>query len=81
VLIFKHFLAQKIDYWNGTLSIFPWFGSEWLTAVSKVKSALKERKFQDTDIQKECDDDTERYSSTRSSRNVSNSSSIVGLSS
>jgi hypothetical protein len=29
----KQFLAQKIHYWNGTPTLFPWFGSEWLLAI------------------------------------------------
>jgi len=32
--------GPKIDYWNGTPTLFPWFGSEWLVAVSKNKVCL-----------------------------------------
>jgi len=33
--------GPKIDYWNGTPTLFPWFGSKWLLAVSKNKVCLK----------------------------------------
>jgi hypothetical protein len=26
---------QKIEYWSGTHTLLPWFGSEWLVAVSE----------------------------------------------
>jgi hypothetical protein len=67
------FSGPKIDYWNGTPTIFPWFGPKWLLPLSeKTKSALKGRRFQDTeDIKKS--DDTESYSTTGLPKNVSNS--------
>jgi hypothetical protein len=37
--------VPKINYWNGTPILFPWFGSEWLLAVSKNKVSLKEMKI------------------------------------
>jgi len=27
--------GTKLNYWTGTSTLFPWFGSEWLLAVSK----------------------------------------------
>jgi hypothetical protein len=53
VLSAKQLMAQKIDYWSGTSTLFPWFGSEWLWLFPKIRSALKGWRFQDTeDIQK-----------------------------
>jgi hypothetical protein len=61
----KQFLAQKIDYWNGTPALFLWFGCDWLLTVSGNKVRLKGMKIQDTeDIQKERDEVTETYSWT-----------------
>jgi hypothetical protein len=47
------------SFWSKNLllkrkrTLFSWFGSEWLPVVSKTKSDLKGRRFQDTeDIQK-----------------------------
>jgi hypothetical protein len=71
--------GPKIDYWNGTPTILPWFGTEWLL-FPKIKSALKRTRFQDIeDIQKKW----RRYWTlfhNRSSKNFSNSGSIVELS-
>jgi hypothetical protein len=33
--------GPKINYWNRIPTLFPWFGSEWLLAVSKNKICLK----------------------------------------
>jgi hypothetical protein len=37
--------GTKIDGWNGTPILFPWFCSEWLSAVSKNKFYLKGTKI------------------------------------
>jgi hypothetical protein len=37
--------GPKVDYWNGTLTLFPWFGSECLLAVPKIKFCLKATKI------------------------------------
>jgi hypothetical protein len=42
----------KIDYWSGTAILFPRFGSEWLVAVFKVKSALRDENFKTLNISK-----------------------------
>jgi hypothetical protein len=33
--------GPKIDYWIVTFTLLPWFGFEWLLAVSKRKLCLK----------------------------------------
>jgi hypothetical protein len=38
-----------MNHWNGTRTLIPSFGSEWLLAVSKYKSVLKGRIFQDSE--------------------------------
>jgi hypothetical protein len=43
----KQFVAQKIDYWNGTRNLFQWFGSKCSLLFRKIKSSLKGRRFQD----------------------------------
>jgi len=37
--------GPKIDYWNGTPALFPWFDSEWLLILSKNKVCLKGAKI------------------------------------
>jgi hypothetical protein len=37
--------GPKIDYWNITPILVPWFGSEWLLAVSRNKVHLKGTKI------------------------------------
>jgi hypothetical protein len=37
--------GQKINYWNGTLTLFLWFGSKWPVAVYKNKVCLKGMKI------------------------------------
>jgi hypothetical protein len=56
--------GPKIDRWNGTPTLFPWFGTEWLVTISRSKSCLKGRRFQDTEAIKKPRDDTESYSTT-----------------
>jgi hypothetical protein len=36
---------KKNHYWNGTATLFPWFGSECLLAVSKNKVCIKRTKI------------------------------------
>jgi hypothetical protein len=38
-------LWPKNDYWNGTPTLFLWFGSKWLLAISKNKIRLKRTKI------------------------------------
>jgi hypothetical protein len=56
--------GTKIYYWNGTTTLLPWFGSEWLIAVSKNKVCLKGTKMSRYWRHKICDDGTESYSTT-----------------
>jgi hypothetical protein len=74
-----HFLSlceavsgTEIDYWKGTPTLFPSFSSEWLLAVSKNEVWLKGMKISVY----------WRHPKNlmMSSRNVSNSDSIIGLS-
>jgi len=52
----------KIDCWNGTSTLFLWFGFECLVTLSKHKSPLKGLIFQDIEMYKgNCDKDTENY--------------------
>jgi hypothetical protein len=37
--------GPKIDYWNGTPTLFPWFGSKFLLAASKNNLCLKGTKI------------------------------------
>jgi hypothetical protein len=71
--------GPKINYWSETPITFPWFGSEWLVAVPKNKSALKGWKFQDTeDIpkkKKKSDDGTDSCSTTEVPKMAAASSS------
>jgi hypothetical protein len=41
----RQFLAKKIDYWNVTPTLFPWFGSKRLLTVSRNKVCLKMTKI------------------------------------
>jgi len=72
--------GPKIDYWNGT-PIFPWFGSEWLVTVSKNKVCLK-----GINISGYWRHQKKKWwwhwklFHNSSSKNVSNSDNIVGLS-
>jgi hypothetical protein len=37
--------GPEINYWNGTPTLFPWFGSEWLLAFSENKVGLQGTKI------------------------------------
>jgi hypothetical protein len=77
----KQFLDQKSVTEMVHRPLFSDFFSEWLLPISKIKSALKERRFQDTE------DNPPKYVATvlkaipqKSSQTVPNSGSIVGVS-
>jgi hypothetical protein len=71
--------GPRISYWNDALTLFPRFGSEWLLAVSRNKICLIGTKISDYWRHPgKCDYSTESYST--SSRTVSHSGSIFGLS-
>jgi hypothetical protein len=78
-LSIKQFLDQKIDYWNGTSTLFTWFGSEWLVAVSKNKVCLKGTISVHWKHPKKVWRRHWKLFHNRSYWNVSNSGNIVGL--
>jgi hypothetical protein len=61
----KQFLAQKLNYWNGTPTLFSWFGSEWLLGVTKNKVCSNGTQIsRHWRHKKKFDDGTEIYSTT-----------------
>jgi hypothetical protein len=73
-------LAQnQIDNWNGTPTLFPWFGPEWLVALSKNKICLKVTKISEHIRHQQMWRRHWKLFHNRSSKNVSNSGGIVGL--
>jgi hypothetical protein len=73
--------GPKTDYWNRTLTLFPWFGSEWLLAASKNKVYLKGMKI--SRYWRHPHTQNRRWHwklfRSRNSKHVSNSGNIVGL--
>jgi len=59
------FRSSQGAHWNGTLTLFPWFDSEWFLALSKNKVYLMGLRFQGNwRYQKKKCNDTEGYSTT-----------------
>jgi hypothetical protein len=74
----KHFLAQNSITEMENPHCFTDLAANDFWLFPKIKSALKKRGFQDNEDVHKCDDSTE-FLHNRSSKNVSNSGSIVGL--
>jgi hypothetical protein len=71
--------GQKIDHWNRIPTLFTLFCSEWLMAVSKNRICPKEMKISGYWRHKKIWQHWKLFHN-RSSKNVSNSGSILGLS-
>jgi hypothetical protein len=73
--------GPKIVYWNWKPILFPWFGSEWLLAVSENKFCLKRNEhFRILKASKKKWRRHWKLFHNSSSKNVSNSGNIVELS-
>jgi len=73
--------GPEIDYWSGTPTLFPWFGSKWFLAVSRNKVYLKEWRFHDIEgIEKYVMSALKANCITGVTKKVSNSGSIIELS-
>jgi hypothetical protein len=72
----------KIDCWNGTPILFPWFGSEWLQAIPSNKVCSKGTKTSGywRHLKGKMWRRHWKLFHDRCSKNVSSSGSIVGLS-
>jgi hypothetical protein len=76
----SHSVNLEINYWNGTPTLFPWFGFKWLLAVSVNKVCLKGMKISRYWRHPKVWQQHWKLFHNKSSRNVSNNGSIVGLS-
>jgi hypothetical protein len=72
--------GPKIDYWKGTRTLFRWSGSQWRLAVSKSKVCHKGTNISRYWRHPKMGRLHWKLFHNSSSKNISNSGSIVGLS-